>query len=81
MHQAITLLTHGHSHANLSQGGERLERAMSSRDDVDRVLAVVCDLKHTTKKLEALHELDVKMAIEFFERSPPLEPPSDDTNR
>ena len=45
---------------------------MSSSDDVNRVLAVVSDLKHTTKKLEALHELDVKMAIEFFERSPPL---------
>jgi hypothetical protein len=55
---------------------------MSSRDDVDRVLAVVSDLKQTTKKLEALHEFDVKMAIEFFERSPPLapplEPPSDE---
>ena len=48
---------------------------MSSRDDVDRVLAVVSDLKLTTKRLEALHELDVKMAIEFFERSPPVEPP------
>ena len=58
---------------------------MSSSDDVDRVLAVVSDLKHTTRKLDALHELDVKMAMEFFERSPPLEPPleppSDDTNR
>ena len=57
---------------------------MSSSDEVNRVLAVVSDLKHTTKKLEALHELDVKMAIEFFERSPPLEPPleppSEDTN-
>ena len=44
---------------------------MSSADDVDRVLAVVSDLKHTTKKLDALHELDVKMAMEFFEKSPP----------
>jgi hypothetical protein len=52
-----------------------MERAMSSPDDVDRVLAVVSDLKQTAKRLEALHELDVKMAIEFFERSPPLEPP------
>jgi len=50
---------------------------MSSADDVDRVLAVVSDLKHTTKKLEALHELDVKMAMEFFEKSPPLAPPSE----
>jgi len=46
---------------------------MSSSDDVDRVLAVVSDLKHATKRLETLHELDVKMAMEFFERSsPPL---------
>ena len=48
---------------------------MSSSDDVDRVLAVVSDLKHATKRLETLHELDVKMAKDFFERSPPLEPP------
>jgi hypothetical protein len=48
---------------------------MSSRDDVDRVLAVVSDLKHATKRLETLHELDVKMAMEFFERSPPIVPP------
>jgi hypothetical protein len=48
---------------------------MSSSDDVDRVLAVVSDLKHTVKRLEALHELDVKMAMEFFERSPPTVPP------
>jgi hypothetical protein len=48
---------------------------MSSSDDVDRVLAVVSDLKHTAKRLETLHELDVKMAMEFFERSPPLQPP------
>jgi hypothetical protein len=42
---------------------------MSSSDDVDRVLAVVSDLKHATKRL------DVKMAMEFFERSsPPLVP-------
>jgi hypothetical protein len=26
---------------------------------------------YVTKRLETLHELDVKMAIEFFERSPP----------
>ena len=32
-------------------------------------------LMYVTKRLESLHELDVKMAIEFFERSPPLEPP------
>ena len=54
---------------------------MSSSDDMDRVLAVVSELKHATKRLETLHELDVKMAMEFFERSPPLvpplEPPSD----
>jgi hypothetical protein len=58
---------------------------MSSSDDVDRVLAVVSDLMHTAKRLEILHELDVKMAIEFFERSPPLvpplEPPSNDTTK
>jgi hypothetical protein len=29
---------------------------MSSSDDVDRVLAVVSDLKHTAKRLEILHE-------------------------
>jgi hypothetical protein len=57
---------------------------MSSSDDVDRVLAVVSDLKHTAKRLGTLHELDVKMAIEFFERSPPLvppQPPSNDTTK
>ena len=54
---------------------------MSSSDDVDRVLAVVSDLKHATKRLETLHELDVKMAMEFFERSPPLEPPSNDATK
>ena len=54
---------------------------MSSSDDVDRVLAVVSELKHATKRLETLHELDVKMAIEFFERSPPLMPPSDDATK
>jgi hypothetical protein len=50
---------------------------MSSSDDVDRILAVVSDLTHATKRLEALHELDVKMAIEIFGRSPPLKPPND----
>ena len=55
---------------------------MSSSDDVDRVLAVVSDLKHAAKRLETLHELDVKMAMEFFERSsPPLVPLSDDATK
>jgi hypothetical protein len=57
----------------------------SDHRDIDRVLAVVSDLKRATKTLETLHELDVKMAIEFFERSPPLEPPleppSNDTTK
>jgi hypothetical protein len=56
----------------------------SDHRDIDRVLAVVSDLKRATKTLEILHEFDVKLAMEFFERSPPLvpppEPPSDDAS-
>jgi len=57
----------------------------SDHRDIDRVLAVVSDLKRATKALETLHEFDVKLAMEFFERSPPLvpplEPPSDDASK
>jgi hypothetical protein len=57
----------------------------SDHRDIDRVLAVVSDLKCATKKLEALHEFDVKLAMEFFERSPPLvpplEPPTNDASK
>ena len=57
----------------------------SDHRDIDRVLAVVSDLKRATKALETWHELDVKLAMEFFERSPPLvpplEPPSDDASK
>ena len=57
----------------------------SDHRDIDRVLAVVSDLKRATKTLEILHEFDVKLAMEFFERSPPLvaplEPPSDDASK
>jgi hypothetical protein len=57
----------------------------SDHRDIDRVLAVVSDLKRATKTLEILHEFDVKLAMEFFERSPPLvpplEPPTDDASK
>jgi hypothetical protein len=56
-----------------------------SHRDIDRILAVVSDLKRATKALETLHEFDVQLAMEFFERSPPLvpplEPPSDDASK
>jgi hypothetical protein len=59
--------------------------SLSDHCDIDRVLAVVSDLKRATKKLETLHEFEVKLAMEFFERSPslvpPLEPPSDDASK
>jgi hypothetical protein len=44
----------------------------ADRRDVDRVLAVVSDLKSTAKTLEILHEIDVKLAMTFFEKAPPL---------
>jgi hypothetical protein len=57
----------------------------SDHRDIDRVLAVVSDLKRATKTLEIFHESDVKLAMEFFERSPPLvpplEPPTDDASK
>jgi hypothetical protein len=57
----------------------------SDHRDIDRVLAVVSDLKRATKTLETLHEFDAKLAMEFFERSPPLVPPielpSDDASK
>ena len=57
----------------------------SDHRDIDRVLEVVSDLNRATKALETLHEFDVKLAMEFFERSPPLvpplEPPSDDASK
>jgi hypothetical protein len=57
----------------------------SDHRDIDRVLAVVSDLKRATKVLETLHEFDVKLAMEFFERSPPLvpllDPPSEDASK
>jgi hypothetical protein len=37
----------------------------SDHRDIDRVLAVVSDLKRATKTLEILHEFDVKLAMEF----------------
>jgi hypothetical protein len=37
----------------------------SDHRDIDRVLAVVSDLKRAIKTLEILHEFDVKLAMEF----------------
>jgi hypothetical protein len=45
----------------------------ADQDDVDRVLAVVSDLKTSARKLEILHEIDVKLAMAFFEKAPPLD--------
>jgi hypothetical protein len=47
---------------------------LADRRDVDRVLVVVSDLKSTAKTLEILHEIDVKLAMTFFEKAPPLHP-------
>ena len=43
----------------------------SDRQQVDRVLAVVANLKDATRALETMHEIDAARAISFFERAPP----------
>ena len=48
----------------------------SDRQQVDRVLAVVANLKDATRALEAMHEIDAARAISFFERAPPEQRPA-----